>query len=1021
MNFPPFAEKATALNIVSPFLSMKLPRMSAVAASLLLSLAQSPAQTADDPSAPSNFVDRPAVFQVTTDILNKDVEPFTVTVGGYGNTLKRAGRGGFEPGMFRSRLTASADSTDRVIADGDGDLSFFDSYASGYLDNADVRVYRVVNGELKLVRTDKVPEGGTVIEKWRTPGETISPEAREAAFSWPDWARPTAERWFTVFAINADGTLSPAGNVTKLPFAKVAKGGKAQNQTIQFQAPKKAAGLPAPAAPGNVQARLDDNGLIRLTWEPSASEGVVGYKIGYSDTDPSNLRGMYLQLSRQPANPDEAVKTGDMIIVSKLMAPFKPEYLSNRIGALGSALSKWLPYGVPNPIAAQEGQWRMVSHPANTPVENPGKTYLEVTVKQGDTQKIGLSGIPDISTTQQTFYQVPEETEYTMEVWMKADRADAPPVIFQFDGDPNVGGFLDPYSMQVTTEWKKYTHTFMGRPSDKGFHAYFVLACSGPATYSFDNFRIYRTDTGYLDYGKTDYDRLKDSGVMSIRTHFPIKTFTNTYSMDQYTDPNGTVEDIPNGLSLGGGLAMMQKAGVRPWLQIEYHMTPEEWLGFVEFMAAPYDPAKDTPQSKPWAYKRFQQGRAEPWTDAFDRIYFELSNEIWNSLFAPWTFSDMADSATGQAVGRSKVHALYNDYVMGILRSSPYWTKELDAKFVNVLGGWAIGNYNEGLATSKTGNFLTIAAYNGGWDAGEGPARPNPPSYFNVLNFANQSAIPGAEQLVENAIKWEKQNGHRFELGTYEAGPGYALNGLNNANVTKQQDDEQEQVMKSKLAGVATLDTFLAQAAYDFDLQNFFTFAEGSHWTSHVRSFAGGYPHPSFLYLSLFNREGTGDMLKINTESVPTVDIPSFKRRKGVDSAPEAAVYATRKGDRVNVFVISRRYPNYPAESGEGLTPVSLKLPFTKASKVTLHRATGVPEDTNLDGERVKLETVDIKPGALKPDGTFAVSADTGGDARGLPPAEAYLYVFEGTDIGQAGKELTREELTQLPTTFKGQ
>ena len=976
------------------------------------------AQKSDSPSAPGNIVERPAIFTVTTDVLNPGLEPFTVTGGGFGNTLKRPGKGGFEPFSFRNQLTAGQDSPDRIYVGGGGGLSFFDSFASGYLDGAQVRVYRVTNGAFKLVRTDLVPKGGTIIEEWRQTGPVIPPGSTAGQYRWDDWTRPGAERWFTVLALNADGTPSKAPASIKLGFAKADKNAKAENATIPFQAPRKPSGAPAPAPVSDLKAIQNPDGIVQLTWTPSATPGVIGYKIAYSDTDPASHRGAYIQLARRPASPEEAIRQGDMIIVAKDMAPFPPEYLSNRLGGLDNSMRGLLPAGLPNALTFDSASWRLAPHPADTPVEDAGKTYLEMTVKAGESRKVGLSGIPDISTTRQTYYPVPDRTEYTMEVWMKADRADAPPVVFEYDGDKNVGGFVQPHPMQVGTTWKKYVHTFMGEPSDKGHHAYLVLTATGPATYSFDNFRVFRSDTAFLDYGKRDYDRLRDSGMMAYRTHHSIKTGTGTYSMEQYLGPNGGVEGVVMGTSLGGVLSMIQKAGLRPWLQIEFHMAPDEWLGFAEYMAAPYDPKKDTPQSKPWAYKRYRQGRSEPWTDAFDHLYFELANETWNSLFAPWTFQSMPDSATGKNVDRGRVYGLMQDHVVGILRSSPYWTKTVDAKFSYMMGGWAIGSYNTEIAATKTGDYITIAAYNGGWDAGEGPPRRNPASFFSVLNFANQSAIPGSRTLLENAIKWEAETGRHFKIGTYEAGPGYALNGLNNAQVTREQAAEQEAVMKSKAAGVATLDTFLAQAAYDFDIQNFFTFSEGSNWTSHVKSYAGGYAHPSFLYLSLFNREGTGDMLRVSADSVPTVDLPVFKRRKAVDGAPSSAAYATRRGDRVNLFVLSRRYPGYPAGSGEGYTPFGLRLPFTKATKITLHRLTGAPDDTNLDGEKVREETVAVAPSALKPDGKFVIGAETGGDARGLPPAEAYLYVFEGTDIKGPGKELTRQEIVAQPTTF---
>lgn len=38
--------------------------------------------------------------------------------------------------------------------------------------------------------------------------------------------------------------------------------------------------------------------------------------------------------------------------------------------------------------------------------------------------------------------------------------------------------------------------------------------------------------------------------------------------------------------------------------------------------------------------------------------------------------------------------------------------------------------------------------------------------------------------------------GYAFDIGTYEAGPGYSLNGLNGAQVTEAQQEAESQVMK---------------------------------------------------------------------------------------------------------------------------------------------------------------------------------------------------------------------------------
>ena len=77
------------------------------------------------------------------------------------------------------------------------------------------------------------------------------------------------------------------------------------------------------------------------------------------------------------------------------------------------------------------------------------------------------------------------------------------------------------------------------------------------------------------------------------------------------------------------------------------------------------------PASKPWAYKRHSQGHARPWTDAFRRIDFEISNETWNWLFNPWVFEEMTDGKTGRVYNRCEVYGIFQEHVIDCLKASP--------------------------------------------------------------------------------------------------------------------------------------------------------------------------------------------------------------------------------------------------------------------------------------------------------------------------------------------------------------
>jgi hypothetical protein len=643
--------------------------------------------------------------------------------------------------------------------------------------------------------------------------------------------------------------------------------------------------------------------------------------------------------------------------------------------------------------------WSLVPHATNTPVEEPGETCLKLQLAAGTSESLRSF---NHSGTGQFWYDVLEKKTYTVEVWLRQEGSGT----VQF----KLAGFYDtapqkikPVVFDVGPGWKQYVTHFTpsviqggSRPNDM------LLEFTGPATFYVDNFRVYRTDTAYLEMLPHEYSAIKSSGLSTLRTTSLIMTGINTYDMEQLTNNGGVINGTQKLNTMPQTLTMMRKAGVQPWLQTEFHMNPREWLGFIEYMAAPYDPKIDTPASKPWAYKRWRQGQTKPWVEEFDRIYFELSNETWNRIFTPWTFNPMNDAVSKKHYSAGQVYGLFQEHVRSIMRSSPYWRPaDLDNKFVFMLGGWAgvIGYSHDAASASPSSDFLTIAAYNGGWDEAEGPPKLGAASLFNVLAQVNQSAIPVADLYAKKLLDLKAKGSGKLRLGAYEAGPGYVLNGLNNARVTEEQARAQEQIMKSLAAGTATLDSLLARAYRGFAIQNFSAFDSGDLWKSHAKWYHGGQAYPSWKLLALFNKEATGDMLRTETVSVPSTDLEAFSHRRTVKDAPLIAVYATRQKDRYSLFVLSRKIPNYPVSGDAGYTPVTVELPFSQAKSVTLYRMTGAPDANNLLRDDVRIEKLEIPSSNLGR--RFSLNAETGADGRGLPPASTFLYVFDGVSAGK--------------------
>lgn len=953
-------------------------------------------QAAGDPLAAYRTA---AHFRIAERVVSPGIDTFTATVPGIGNSLLEIdiANAGFEPIVYRNLYLIQQDAPDRLVVRPES-LTRHDTLREGFLDGADVRIYRIDNGRFRMVREDRIAQGGFRASGWlpALPPQRIVPVSMPRhVFRWETHNRPAVPYYFTVRAVTREGRLSPPA--TPVSFqrpATISQQVVPATGLAEFKptiTPLEDATLPAPTG---LRGRLQADGTLLLEWNPAPGPEAAGYIVYRSDHPPEQHAGFYVDLQNKARTADERLRSGDMAIVSKSFYEVSRErHFSNRVWGAANETSILMPSTVGFfPDESSGRHWQLVAHQPDTPVSDAGETCLKLTLGAGVHEIVGRY---NHSGRMQSWYPVLESRPYRVEAWMRQEGSGS--VRFKFDGFYGKGAAAIPaIPFSVGSEWRRYVATFTPPAvQDSAEPGRMGIEFTGPGTFYIDNLRIYRDDAEYLDLLPEEYAALKEANLSSLRMHGLVRTKFRTYDMAQLTNDGGAIGGSAKSNSLPQLLRIAQKAGMRPWLQVEFHMQPREWLGFVEYLAAPYDPAVDTPRAKPWAYKRYRQGRERPWTEAFDRIYFELGNETWNRIFHPWVFSAMADARNSSRYTPGQVYGLFQEHVIATLRSSPYWAAAgLEKKFAFVLGGWnGLPFGKEAAQMSPSSDYLTVAAYNGGWDEGEGPPRLDDASLFNVLTHVIQSAIPNAELHRREVSELNARRGKPLHLGTYEAGPGYALNGLNNARVTEAQAQEQEQVMKSLAAGTATLDAFLARAYRGFDLQNYFGFRPGAYWASHAPWHRGGQAYPAWQMISLFNNHAAGDMLQTETLDVPVADLKPFERRKGVKDAPLAAAYATRKGNRYAVTVVSRKVPEYPFAGDDGFTPTTIDLPFARAGKLTLYRMAGDPRANNLLSPRnVQVDKIDLGEWNGS---RLTMNAASGADARGLPPAATFMYVFE--------------------------
>lgn len=944
--------------------------------------------------------------RVTNQLVHETVEPFTATIGHFGNSVLRGGSG-FEPVIFRTKITAIADSADRVVGTPE-QVAHWDTLKEGALDGSEVRVYRIEQGQLSLVREDRVAQGGFSASGWwpvLAAGELISPDGEDFLYRWSSYGRPDATEYFTVRAVYKDGRCSidaaavpvkSPENIKELNDKKPLSKPNAVLKVRRMACRAEEVGSQSLPAPSKLRGEVDRTGELHLRWDPVRDARLAGYRVYHSDIPPQQHKGYHLQLSGRAKNVRERIRADDMVIVGKkFYTASRATMHSNRVFEADSENRIFMPDMVSfYPDESSAHHWKLEPHAPGTQVSESGETFLRLELAAGSTRSIGAYTYAGM---QQRWYPVLKTKPYQVEVWLR--RRGTGTVRFELTGfygkRPNE---IPPIEFHPTNSWQKFTVRFTpGVIQDHASPGQMLLRFTGPGEFDIDNFRVFEADTEFLDYSPEEYARLRDSGMAALRTHGLIKTRRRTYDLEQLTNPGGLISAYTGQNTLPQTLKMLHRAGVRPWLQIEPHLNEAEWLGLVEYLAAPYEPGKDAPAEKPWAYKRYAQGQLKPWTDAFPVIDLELGNETWNRLFRPWVFESMTDAVTGRVYRAGEVYGLYQEYVIGVMRQSPYWASaNFDQKIRWFLGGRANSRFGSDAASSSpssAGEF--IAAYNGGWDEGKGPPEELPASYAEVLGHTADVAIPVAKRHVQALRSIGHNRSSRLLLGTYEAGPGYALNGLNKAKVTPPQAATQERVMKSMAAATATLDAFLARQTLGMQIQNFFTFGEGPLWKSHAPWHRGGHAYPAWALLSMYNRELAGSSMVSVVYNGRVAQTTSKSAPLAKYDVPEdVSAYAFAKPDQLAVVLISRKVPNFPDTKDDGFRQFRLSLPFRSAKSLEILELQGRYDGHNVHESQVQLIRKAIGGGEFG--NQVEPSSLPGMDRRGLAPASTMLLLFKG-------------------------
>jgi hypothetical protein len=880
-----------------------------------------------------------------SDVINPSLLPITASVSEIANG-RRLTVGSFQPIQWRYRFSPTSNSANTITLTKEA-AEKYDSWREGMLNGGEVRVWRVINGVMTHVRTSTITAHRASGWGGITGHNTIVPAGTTSfTYNFQSYNRPNATQWFSVCAVSAAGNQSnPATAATHTTPASWPATPAAASNTTSAKTLTGATdgGITVPT--GVVVTPSNGGMTVTISW--NAVGGVDGYIVLMSDYNPALHAGYGLDLSEH-ATP---ILAGDMVFAYKTFREIdRATILKNRVWDVFAELYQFR-HSVfdadalgPGAVYGTEGALRyaLVDHDIGTAIPGKGQTFARITVPSGRTARVGRY---NHASKQQfnDFYPVlsPNKT-YRVECWIKADAnrtATFDPALRDTNGS-NVNASV---TWNVTTAWQKFTYEFT--PASEytyGQIVQFMRLDLGEGVWDVDSLFIFEAGSPHL--GATPTTISKATGLGALRFHEFIKTSQGSYGLDQFTNAPGMISCTAAGAqTCHSSLDISLACGVNPWLQVEMHFSPEEWDGFIEWLAG---------TTGAWAEKRIANGRIAPWTDAFDTIYFEVSNETWNNLFFPWTFPGMTDSVTSVQYSSGEVYGLFQEYVIDRFKASPHWTPELEGKFKFVLGGWGLRGANSftsgAVDTSPNSHFITIAAYNGGWEAGAGvPIVGDSQSYRNTLTYTEQGAGLAIDVL--------KAAADGIPIGSYEAGPGYVLNGLNGDVVNAFQDQSQERVMKSKVGGVATIDVFLRSAQEGMVIQNYFTFSEGYRWTSHAHDYRGGGTFPAWQFVELFNEHCTGlNMLGTTPTYTPQTDLPAVMNGQtevypAKDDAEDVAFYVFRGGNKLCLWAVSRKLPysSLPVDDplydagDNGVTSAYIRLPINNATSVKRYRMNG--------------------------------------------------------------------------------
>ncbi len=632
------------------------------------------------------------------------------------------------------------------------------------------------------------------------------------------------------------------------------------------------------------------------------------------------------------------------------------------------------------------GSARQIDAPTDTPDEmEAGKGVLLATPDDGGVvelwnKQFGATGRPD------AFYygMLDEGNTYRFEAWAKVQDTDTGRLIFGF-GENRHDAIEQGYfghkledAFKLDNTWQRVGYTFKApsTPTQGGIYGA-VLRYVGKGALLLDNVKLFPIeDESDIDKPFVIYKPLFDEMVNSQPTSgrkgaCRFWAGLTEGRMEALCDwmPDNVIllgssvrmrphhlTTIPKALTILEATGDSAQTRMVPWIILQVMHDEDEHRQLVEYLAASYDPAVDTPQSKPMAYKRVKQrGHNRPWTEDFREIIIEMGNENWhNRAHTGW----IGMGRYGHINGGGAEYGLWNKYMAGEMAKSPYWDQDkiticIGGSYYTYIDGKGIPHgygYDSTIKADGAGDYHTHATYIGPrWETGE-------KSQSSIDDEGVQRTLysyrPAIEREWSRHVKSQKrllELGFKTQITAYEGGPS----GFGYRAKSRAEEEAGEYYGKSSAMGTAIFDAWIDAWEKGWTYQCYLEYGQGKWWRSHTSIPMGFRPSPGFLAQAMINKTiANYDLLKVEVSGGTKLDLTHILNKRDRDEkamVQTLAAHASGSSDYVAVGLA-----NLSLQDDQH---VNITTPLSSVSQVTLYYLTGDPRDTNLQKLSVQLKS----------------------------------------------------------------